>query len=325
MHPMRPMRHARPVLAALLVLSGTPLLAQNSQCGTLSSADNSRQTCDAALDLTRAYHPIAGLLISGGNPLLGSAASMGGLGKFAISLRANAARIVIPDLAVDASNNVARSDELLAPAPLLEGAIGLFKGLPNGMLSLDVLGSAQLVPNEKLVSDIRVDPDAPRVGPVSLGLGYGGRLGLFGGSGVLPGVSVSVMRRSTPEVGFGDLAAGDDIAADVNLHATNIRVVASKRWAILTLAAGAGWSRYTGDAVASFRASPSSVPQSISLHLDQRRKVIFADAGFDFRFLRIVGEIGHQSGRDQQLITNFQGFDDTKGTTFYSAGLRFGF
>ena len=318
----------RPVLlplAATLLLGESPLMAQNAQCSSLTTSDNSRQTCNAAIDLTRAYHPIAGLLISGGNPLLGSDASMGGLGKFAVSLRANATHIVVPELAVDGSNNVAQSDALLAPVPLIEGAVGLFRGLPNGLLSLDFLGSLQLVPNEKLVDDIRVDPDAPRVGPVSLGLGYGGRLGLFGGSRVLPGLSVSVMRRSIPQVGFGDMAAGDDIAADVNLNATNIRVVASKRWAVFTLGAGAGWSRYTGDAVATFRGNASAVPQTISLHLDQRRQVIFADAGLDFRFLRIVGEIGRQSGRDQQLVTNFQGFDDTKGTTFYSAALRFGF
>jgi len=312
-------------VAAVLLLGKSPLIAQNAECSSLTTSDNSRQTCNAAIDLTRAYHPIAGLLVSGGNPLLGSGPSMGGLGKFAVSLRANATHVVVPELAVDGSNNVAQSDELLAPAPLIEGAVGLFRGLPNGLLSLDFLGSLQLVPNEKLVSDIRVDPDAPRVGPVSLGLGYGGRLGLFGGSGALPGVSVSVMRRSVPQVGFGDMAAGDDFAADVNLNATNIRLVASTRLAVLTLAAGAGWSRYTGDAVATFRGSASAAPETVSLHLDQRRKVIFADAGLDLRFLRIVGEIGRQSGRDQQLVTNFQGFDDTKGTTFFSAALRFGF
>ena len=314
-------------LLAVAVLASIPsaAFAQNSQCAALSSANNSRQTCDAAVDLTRAYYPIAGLLISGGNPLLGSGASMGGLGKFALSMRANAAHIVVPDLAVGSGNTVAQSDALLAPAPLLEGAIGLFQGLPSGMLSLDFLGSAQLVPNEKLVSDIRVDSGAPRIGPISLGLGFGGRLGLLGDHGALPGVSLSVMRRSIPRVGFGDLAAGDDIAADVNLTATNVRVVASKRWAVFTLGAGIGWSKYTGDAVATFRDGTSGLPQTISLHLDQSRKVVFADAGFDFKFLKIVGEIGHQSGKDQQLITNFQGFDDTKGTTFYSAGLRFGF
>lgn len=319
------MRFGLLLLAAGLSGIAAPLVAQNSQCAGFSTVDNGRQTCDAAADLTRAYHPIAGLLISGGNPLLGGGASMGGLGKFAVALRVNATHVIIPDLAVGANNTVAQSDALLAPVPLLEGALGLFKGLPNGMLSLDFLGSAQLVPNEKLVSDIRVDSGAPRIGPISLGIGYGARLGILNGLGPLPGVSVSVMRRSIPTVGFGNLSAGDDLAADLNLHATAVRVVATKRWAVLTLGGGAGWSKYTGDAVATFRDPGTSLPQNISLHLDQSRSVIFADAGFDLRFMKIVGEIGHQSGKDQQLITNFQGFDDTKGTTFYSAELRFGF
>lgn len=319
------MRFGRFLLAAGLAGIAAPLAAQNTQCAGFSTVGNGRQSCDAAVDLTRAYHPIAGLLITGGNPLLGGGASMGGLGKFAIALRANVTHVIIPDLAVDANNNVAQSDAILAPAPLLEGAVGLFQGLPNGMLSLDFLGSAQLVPNEKLVSDIRVDSGAPRIGPISLGIGYGARLGLLGGHGPLPGVSVSVMRRSIPTVGFGNLSAGDDLAADLNLHATAVRAIASKRWTVFTLAAGAGWTKYTGDAVATFRDPGTSLPQSISLHLDQSRSVIFADAGFDLKFMKIVGEIGRQSGKDQQLITNFQGFDDTKGTTFYSAELRFGF
>ena len=319
------MRLGRLLLTIGLCGIAAPLAAQNSQCAAFSTADNGRQTCDAAVDLTRAYHPIAGLLISGGNPLLGGGASMGGLGKFAVALRVNATRVVIPELTVGANNTVAQSDALLAPVPLLEGALGLFKGLPNGMLSLDFLGSAQLVPNEKLVSDIRVDPDAPRLGPVSLGIGYGARLGLLSGLGPLPGVSVSVMRRSIPTVGFGDLTAGDDLAADLNLHATAVRIVASKRWAMLTVAGGAGWSRYTGDAVATFRDPGTNLPRNVSLHLDQTRSVIFADAGLDLRFMKIVGEIGRQSGKEQQLITNFQGFNDAKGTTFYSAELRFGF
>ena len=319
------MRFGRLLLAGGLCGIATPLLAQNPQCAGFSTVQNARQSCDAAVDITRAYHPIAGLLISGGNPLLGGGAAMGGLGKFAVGLRANAVHVSIPALAVDASNNVAQSDALLAPAPLLEGALGLFKGLPNGMLSLDFLASAQLVPNDRLVSEIRVDPDAPRIGPISLGLGYGGRLGLLAPHGPLPGVSVSVMRRSIPQVGFGDLSAGDDLAADLNLHATSIRVVASQRWAVLSLAGGAGWSRYTGDAVAAFRDPATSLPSTISVHLDQRRTVIFADAGIDLKFMKLVGEIGHQSGKDQQLVTTFQGFDDTKGTTFYSAELRFGF
>ncbi len=319
------MRLSRLFVVGALGGLATPALAQNSQCASFPTLQNARQTCDAAIDLTRAYHPIAGLLISGGNPVLGSGSSMGGLGKFALTLRANGTNIVVPELQADANNHVAASRTGLIPAPLLEGAIGLFKGLPNGMFSLDALGAAQLVPNERLVSDIRVDPGAPRVGPISLGIGFGGRLGLLGGRGALPGVSVSVMHRSVPQVGFGDLTAGDDIAADVNLQATDVRLVATKRLAALTLSAGAGWSKYTGKAAATFRDPSTSSPTTINITLDQRRTMIFADAGLDLKVIKLVGEIGHQSGKDQQLITTFEGFDDTKGTTFYSAGLRFGF
>ena len=39
---------------------------------------------------------------------------------------------------------------------------------------------------------------------------------------------------------------------------------------------------------------------------------------------QLLGEIGRQWGRDQGLATEFTGFDDTGGTTFYSVGLRVG-
>nr|MBA2626487.1 hypothetical protein [Gemmatimonadales bacterium] len=198
-------------------------------------------------------------------------------------------------------------------------------GLRGGLLSVDALAAAQLVPNEKLVSDIRVDSDAPRIGPISLGLGFGARVGLLDGSGPLPGLSVSIMRRSIPQVGFGNFAAGDDFAGDVNLRATNLRIVASKRLAVLTLSAGAGWNRYTGKVDASYRNPMTAQPETVNLDLNQTRTMLFADAGLDLKFIKLVGEIGHQAGKDQQLVTNFQGYDDTRGTTFFSAGLRLGF
>jgi hypothetical protein len=53
--------------------------------------------------------------------------------------------------------------------------------------------------------------------------------------------------------------------------------------------------------------------------------MIFADAGVKLGPVQLVGELGRQSGKDQQLGTTFTGFDDTAGTTFYSLGLRAGF
>ena len=42
--------------------------------------------CKVAVDLARAYHPVAGLAISGGNPVLGSGAASGRLGSFSVTL-----------------------------------------------------------------------------------------------------------------------------------------------------------------------------------------------------------------------------------------------
>lgn len=323
-------------LAALSLFALVPLglgagnaAAQNAQCAQYPTLNNARQTCDAAVDLTRAYTPIAGLLISGGNPVLGSAGASGGLGKFSVTLRANAVNLSVPDMGnVSSAGTVPQSDKLLAPAPLVEASVGVFPGIHGGLLALDLLGAAQLVPNEKVSSDIRVDPGAPRVGPVSLGIGFGARVGVLPEDGLLPAVAVSVMRRGIPSIGYGDVAQGDQIAADVKLRATNVRVTAGKRFSVLSLGAGLGWSKYTGDATASFQvAAPApagAVSGNVAVPLSATRTVFFADAGLDLRFIKIMGEVGFQNGKDQKLGTTFTGYDDTKGTTFYSVGLRMG-
>ena len=316
--------------AALLGVFASPVLAQNQQCQQFPTTDNARQSCDAAVDLTRAYTPMAGLLISGGNPVLGSAGASGGLGRFSFTIRANAVRLVLPDLgSIGADGTVPQDDEILAPAPLIEASLGVFKGFNNGLLALDLLGAAQLVPNEEAFDEIRVDPDAPRVGPVSLGIGFGARVGVLPEDGTLPAVAVSVMRRSIPSLGFGNVAAGDDIAADLDLHATNIRVTAGKRFSIASIGAGFGWSRYSGSARAQFDVDGSlpgtGVAGAVDVPLSAERTMFFLDGGLDFRFVKLMGEIGVQSGKDQSLGTTFTGFDDTGATTFYSVGLRVGF
>ena len=301
-----------------------PALAQNSECAGVTTLDGARETCNVAVDVARAYHPIAGLLISGGNPVLGSGGASGRLGSFSITLRTNLVTLSIPDLTTAGSGGpVPQDDQIVAPAPLVEGHVGLFRGLASGLLAVDLLAALQLVPNEDVSDEIRVDPDAPSIGPVSLGTGFGVRVGVLPEDGVLPGVSVSVMRRSIPRVGFGDLATGDDVAADVRLSSTNVRLTAGKKFAVLAVAGGLGWSRYGGDASATYDGGLAG-PQTVVLELSQTRMLMFLDAGLDFGLVKLVGEIGRQSGKDQQLGTTFTGFDDTKGTTFYSVGLRVG-
>lgn len=316
------MRSVSCLAIAATVLLASPAAAQNSECAGVTTLEGARETCNVAVDLARGYHPLAGLAISGGNPVLGSGGASGRLGSFSITLRTNLIRISVPDLSnVGSGDPVPQDDELLAPAPLIEGHAGLFRGLRNGLLAVDLLAALQLVPNEDISDEIRVDPDAPSIGPVSLGTGVGLRVGVLPDEGPLPGVSVSFMYRSIPRIGFGDLAGGDDVAADVRITSSNLRLTAGKKFAIIALAGGLGWSRYGGEAVARYDAGLAG-PQTIALDLRQSRMLYFLNAGLDFGLVKLVGEVGRQAGKDQNLGTVFTGFDDTEGTTFYSVGLR---
>lgn len=317
----------RSLLVVLCLATPSLALAQNSQCSSLSTVGNARQACDAAVDMVRAYHPLAGLAITGGNPVIGSPAAWARFGAVSLALRANGFSLSVPDLAtVSGDGTVQQSDELLAPVPVVEASVGVFRGLEGGLLALDLLGSVQFVPNEEAAEEIRVDPDAPRIGPVSLGFGIGARVGVRSESAGLPGVAVSIMRRGIPRVGYGDLAAGDDIAADVTLAATSIRATAGKQLGPAALTAGAGWSRYSGDALAAYDVGVGPGEQgTIDLALSQDRWLVFANAGLQLGPMAIVGELGHQFGHDQGLGTTFVGYDDAGGTTFGSAALRVSF
>jgi hypothetical protein len=77
---------------ALALAAVGPAAAQLSDCSPLNG--NSRRICDAAVDGTRAFHPIAGLLVSGGNPVIGTANTLGGLGRFSLTARAKTRRVV---------------------------------------------------------------------------------------------------------------------------------------------------------------------------------------------------------------------------------------
>jgi hypothetical protein len=121
---------------------------------------------------------------------------------------------------------------------------------------------------------------------------------------------------------------GDDYAYSVDLHATNVRLVASKRLAAFAVAGGLGWDRYAGDSRIQFREPglPGAGPiRTAELELKNSRVMGFVNAGFDLSVVRLLGEVGYQGGRDQNLSTTFEDFDTEKGKLLAGLGLRFGF
>lgn len=310
----------------LLLVLAAPLLAQDTQCGAVPAFGGAQQTCEAAVDLARAYFPLAGMVLSGGNPVLAEGGTAGRVGAVTLTVRANGFQLHVPDLSsIDADGTVRERSSVLAPAPEVDVRVGIFPGLANGFLSIDGLGSVQLVPNEDFARGIRADSDAVKLGPVSLGFGLGARIGIMTETAVRPAFAVSVMHRRIPRVGYGDVTAGDRVQADANLNAWNIRATAGKRFGLLMLAAGAGWNRYSGRANGAYNVSALPGGQgTISLALGQSRWLGFVDAGLGLGVFRLAGEIGYQFGVDQQLGTTFEGYDDTAGSTFYSVGLQLG-
>jgi hypothetical protein len=318
------MRAPALVFGLLTVSWVSPAFGQTPECASYSGS--AQQVCAAAVDGTRAFHPVFGMLVSGGNPTIGTAATLGGLGHASLTLRANAVNVVFPDLNyTGGSSTVPAGDKLFFPAPLLEGSVGLYKGMSGGLLSVDFLGSAQILPTDQ-IDNVTVDEDARRIGTLALGLGYGARIGIVRGMGPMPDLSVSVMRRDIPTITYGDVSSGDEFSYGVDLHATNIRIVASKQVAVLDLAAGFGWDKYTGDAIIQFRDPFTSIPQpNIPVELNNSRLVGFVNGGINLSKFRLTGELGYQGGKDQELSTEFEDFDTTEGKFFAGLGLRVSF
>jgi len=314
-----------PRLAGLFLVAFTvPGLAQTPECAGYVS--NAQRVCAAAVDGTRAFHPLVGVLVSGGNPTIGSAATLGGFGHASFTVRANAVNLVLPDVNyTGSSSTVPAGDKIFAPAPLLEGAVGIYRGMSGGLLAVDFLGSAQLLPTDQ-VDNLVVDSGARKIGSIALGLGYGARVGLSRGVGPLPAISVSVMRRDIPTITYGNVSAGDQYSYGVNLHATNLRLIASKQVAVLDVAAGLGWDKYTGDAIIQFRDPITNALQpNVPVELSSSRMLGFVNAGVSMSMVRLTGEIGYQGGKDQGLSTDFEDFDTTKGKLFAGLGLRVSF
>jgi hypothetical protein len=320
------------IAAALagLVVVAAPLAAQNGQCVPYQSppySSNDYNICNAAIDGTVLATPVAGLLVSGGNPVLGSIQTLGGLGHFGFTLRVNATRLRTPDLNYDGSTTtVGQDQEVVAPAPLVEAAVGLFKGF-NGFFSVDALGSAQLLPTN-VIHNLSVDKNAHKIGSIALGLGYGARVGVVNQKGPIPSVTVSVMRRDIPRITYGNVTTGgDNYSYSLDLHATNLRAVAGYHLSIFNIGAGVGWNKYTGSANIGFVPNGGVLPaQTINnVKLESTRTMAFLTTAIELSFVKIGAEVGYQYGKAENLATTFTGNNPTDKRLFAGGGLRFSF
>ena len=322
------MRHIVSLLA--MMLGTTSLAAQGDPQCDIPASQPATRACNTAVDAIRAFHPLAGMIVSGGNPALGTTGSLGGIGHFSLTARVNGIKAALPNPDSASQSSVPASFHGVIPAPLVEGAIGLVGG-KGGFLSVDALGSALVLPTSG-VSGLSVDSNATHIGGAALGIGYGARVGVVRGAFPIPAVSISWMHRTLPRIQYGSLGptfgTGDQFEFNMDLRADNYRAVASWKFVLLDLAAGLGLDHYTSSATnIRFHDNPLAPAnvKTIVINPSNTREVLFVDGGLNLAALKLVAELGFQTGKDQSFATTFRDFDPKAGHVFGGVGVRFGF
>ncbi len=308
------------LLAGCLTL---PLAAQSETCPVDSTT--SSRICQAGLDALTLLLPLEGALVSGGNPVPGTASAMGKFGHFRLAARVGVVRTTLPKTDYDgASDTVAADKQLLVPAPRVDLDIGLLsRKLPLGTAAVDFLASSVLLPTG--ASDrYQVDQTARTVGGLALGLGYGIRIALVMPS-PRPTVSLSILRRDMPTLRFGDLAAGDRISLASNLSAINVRLMVGGKVKPVTLAFGAGMDLYKGKGSVSWADSAGVPDSSIKVELSTSRITTALNAAIDLGPISLWGEGGFQVGKDDGVVTVFERVDTAAGRFYGGLGVALQF
>ena len=310
------------------VLCLTPALAaQEPQCAM--PLPDATAACNTAVDGVRAFYPLAGMIITGGNPVLGTAGSLGGLGHVTLTARVNAIKAALPDPTAANQSPVPSSFNGAVPAPMVEGALGLFKGVGGGLLAVDLLGSALILPTG--IQHLTVDSNATHISDAALGLGFGARVGVLKGTFPIPSVSVSWMHRSLPRLRYGTLGptfgSGDRFEFTMDLDADSYRAVAGWKFVLVDLAAGIGVDRYKSENtnIRFHDGSTLTSVRTVVINPTNTRALVFVNGGLSLAAVKLVGEIGLQAGKDQAFATSFSDFDPKAAHAFGGIGIRFGF
>lgn len=330
-------------LAAAAVLAAAPLAAQNNintVCGGVPA--QAQDECAIVAQAVDAAQPQLGILMAGGNPILGTASTggvrLGLIPRVSVTGRVNVVGARLPDIRELEGSDV---DEFTLPAPAIGAnvSLGLTQGfsvapLIGGFGAIDLLGSVSILPLSVVGDDF---------GENAFSWGAGARVGLIRESFVTPGVSVSLMYRDLGEVSFGQVCEGTEASVggnvstctgggdfgeiDFGLSNWSARAAVSKRLLGLGLTAGVGYDQFDTDANFAFRAPAVGGTEAIyrlnDVAVDNDRWSAFLDASFTVLVASLVGEVGWMQGSDP--IGGFPStsdFDPGEGTWFGSLGFR---
>jgi hypothetical protein len=323
------------LIAGLISLVGIDVRAQTQCPGGIPTATsapaNSKQQ---AADLFQYMAPQLAQSLVGGSATLGQNSTLGGLGHFSVGVHGTALAGSLPDVSkfpqcyTGAYSATLPTTTTVIPMPGADAAIGIFGGLPLALTNVggvDLLVSAEYIP-AKTFSGVSVSvPDG------SLQLGYGARLGLLSESILVPGVSISYLKRDLPRVNLSANTNSDSLfVTGVKLKTSSWRLTASKSLILFGLAAGVGQDKFdsrvdsiratVGAPVPVGRASGSLGAQTQSL----TRTNYFVNVSLNMLVVRLTAEVGQSTGGTVTTFNSFDGGQPAGARTYGSLGVRFG-
>lgn len=337
------------VVGALTLAAIQPAQAQTTcpagagPATTLAQAQqNARASvCQITHDIFQLMGPQLGLGLVGGNPLIGSGGTLGGFPHLAVAVRGTVFNGDLPD--IDDSyeptyqnspspRQLSTSKQILG-LPGVDAALGIFKGIPLGVTNV---GGVDLLVNAVYVPEVSGEGEDVTVTPESnLKIGYGVRVGLLQESLVMPGVSVSWVKRDVPTTTITGTSTDLDFRLqDLAIKTTSLRAVASKNFLVFGLAVGAGQDKYDQSTIISGTARGLTFGnvslgdvQTGNFNLSQNltRTNVFANLSLNLPFFKLVGEVGQVSGGEVATYNTFTGGDPAKSRPYGSAGFRLQF
>jgi hypothetical protein len=302
----------------------------------VGSSNEGQDACQKALDLLNYMTPQLGTLIAGGNATIGQGGTLGGLGHFALSVRANAMRASLPDIDGagvnygDAQRTNYVTESQWAALPVVDAAFGVFKGIPlplTNVLGVDVLLNVSYLP------ELERDPLSLTTPDGSFKIGYGARVGVLQESLLLPGISFTYIKRDLPRTTLvasweGGAVSSADTARleNFDIGSTSWRVVASKNLLAFSLALGVGQDRYEASAAASYVVNDPLQRYAdgpVNYAFDVTRTNVFLDVVTNLGLVKLVATVGNVSGGAIPTYNNFDTEADAS-RIYGSLGVRIG-
>ena len=329
------MKKALYAVAAMSFAALGSASAQTGCTGSPSLTQAAENTKQQAADVFQYVAPQLGQAVAGGSATLGQNSTLGGLGHFSVGVHGNVVAGAVPDVANfprcyggrQAPTSLPTSKSAI-PMVGADAAIGVFGGLPLALTNvgaIDLLVSAQYVP-EKSFDGVRVrTPDG------SLQLGYGARVGLLSESILVPGVSLSYIKRDLPRVNVAANSGTDTLSiAGLKAKTSSWRLAASKSLLLFSIGAGVGQDKLESsvDSVTARVAYPSELTPTRGTIASQAQSLTrtnyFVNASFSLLVAKLTAEVGQSTGGTVSTYNTVSGSQPAGARTYGSLGVRFG-